>query len=80
MITNKIKALLSLKNSGLTKFAEFVGKSQPTISNKARRDSWNASDLIQIAELTNTRLAFVDEKNQPLITFDKEDIKKDARD
>lgn len=77
MITNKIKALLSLKDSGLTKFAEFVGKSQPTISNKAKRDSWNATDLIQIAECTNTQLSFVDrETGKILVSFDIEDIKK----
>lgn len=79
MITNKIKALLSLKNSGLAKFAEFVGKSQPTISNKAKRDSWNGYDLIQLAELTNTKLSFTDkETGKILISFDIEDIKKDA--
>lgn len=76
MITNKIKALLSLKGSGLTKFAEFIGKSQPTISNKAKRDTWNAIDLIQIAELTNTELCFVDkETGKILVSFDTEDLK-----
>lgn len=75
MITNKIKALLSLKNSGLTKFANFIGKSQPTISNKARRDSWTAVDLIKIAELTDTQLNFADkETGKILISFDSEDI------
>lgn len=77
MITNKIKALLLLKNSGLTKFAEFVGKSQPTISNKAKRDSWNAVDLIQIAELTNTNLSFTDKETGKIImSFDINDVQK----
>ncbi len=75
MITNKIKALLSLKGSGLTKFAEFIGKSQPTISNKAKRDTWNAIDLIQIAELTNTELCFIDkDTREVMITFNKSDL------
>lgn len=76
MITNKIKALLSLKNLGLTKYAEFIGKSQPTVSNKARRDTWNVVDLIQLAELTNTQLNFSDkDTGKILISFDVDDIK-----
>lgn len=74
MLTNKIKALLMLKNSGLTKFADYVQKSQPTISNKAKRDSWTAEDLIKIAAHTNTKLAFLDENNKPLITFEENDL------
>lgn len=77
MITNKVKALLSLKNSGLTKYAEYVHKSQPTISNKAKRDTWKVEDLLLMAKMTNTRLAFIDnETNRELISFDENDIRK----
>lgn len=74
MITNKIKALLIMKDTGLTKFADYVGKSQPTISNKAKRDSWNAEDLIKIAEHTSTKLAFIDDNDKPVIIFDSNDL------
>lgn len=76
MITTKIKAFLSLKNTGLTKYAEFLGKSQPSLSNKAKRDTWTASDLINLAEMTNSKLAIIDNNEKVVITFEKEDIKK----
>lgn len=77
MFIVKISTSLSLKGSGLTKFAEFVGKSQPTISNKAKRDSWNAVDLIQVAEFANAQLSFTDkETGKILVSFDIEDINK----
>ncbi|WP_270598993.1 hypothetical protein [Faecalicoccus pleomorphus] len=34
-------------------------------------------DLIKLADITDTQIAFIDKAGKPLITFDVEDIKKD---
>lgn len=75
-MNNKIKALLTLKGLNMTKYAEYMGISKSNLGNKARRGTWNSDDLIKLSQLTNTKLAFIDENGNALITFDKEDIKK----
>lgn len=45
---------------------------------KIKNNTFKSEELISIADLTNTKLAFIDEKGNALITFDKEDIKKVA--
>lgn len=74
-MNNKIKALLLLKGKNLTKYAEFTNRSQSNISNKVSRSSWNIYDLIQLADFTDTKLAFIDENDKPVMIFDKSDIK-----
>lgn len=77
MIKDKIKALLSLKNLNMTRYAEYMGMSKSSLGNKAKRGTWNANDLIKLAELTGTTLAFNDkETGKPLIEFDTSDIQK----
>lgn len=76
-MNNKIKALLSLKNLNMTRFAEYMGMSKSSLGNKAKRGTWNTCDLIKLAELTGTALAFNDkETGKPLIEFDTSDIQK----
>lgn len=76
-MNNKIKALLSLKGLNMTRYAEFMGMSKSSLGNKAKRGTWNSDDLIKLAQLTNTRLVFVDnETSKELIAFDENDIKK----
>lgn len=76
-MNNKIKALLLLHGENITSYASYTNRSQSNVSNKVARESWNAKDLILLAEMTNTRLAFIDKDNNPVIIFGKEDIKKD---
>ena len=77
-MNNKIKALLSLKGLNMTRYAEHMGMSKSSLGNKAKRGTWNSDDLIKLAELTNTRLVFIDnDTNKELITFDENDIKKE---
>lgn len=76
MVNNKIKALLSLKNLNMTRYAEHMKMSKSSLGNKAKRGTWNANDLIKLADLTGTTLAFNDkETGKALIEFDMEDIK-----
>lgn len=74
---NKIEALLKLKNMSMSDFARFKNVSRQQISNKKKNDTFRADELIEVSILTNTKLAFIDEKGNVLITFDDEDIKKE---
>lgn len=75
MIGNKIKALLNLKEKTSTDVCEFLNIMQPAYSRKIIKNTFKAEELIKLAALTNTKLAFIDENNQPLIIFDVNDIK-----
>ncbi|MFV0396213.1 MAG: hypothetical protein ACK5LC_17820 [Coprobacillaceae bacterium] len=72
-IINKINSLLELNNENISTYAKFTNRSQPNISNKIKRNSWTAKDLILLAELTNTTLMFIDDKGNQII-LDKDDI------
>ena len=76
MIINKISALLSIKQTNLNNFIKDNKLSQPNFSQKAKRNSFYAKELIMIADYTNTKLAFIDEDNKPVIVFESEDIEK----
>ncbi|MFQ6874104.1 helix-turn-helix domain-containing protein [Coprobacillus cateniformis] len=77
MKKEKIKAILSLKGLNMTDLAHHLNKSKQQISNKNKSDVWNLDEAIQIATLTNTKLAFIDQNNNPLIIFDENDIKQE---
>lgn len=73
---NKIEALLKLKDMSMSDFARFKNVSRQQISNKKKTDTFRADELIEVAQLTNTKLAFIDENNNPVIIFDENDLKK----
>lgn len=76
MINNKIKSVLSLFGNTMTKYAEYMGMSKASLSNKAARESWTAADLIQLAELSECKLAIINKEERPVMIFNQEDIKK----
>lgn len=77
MITNKVKALLALRGTTLSNYANHLGIAKQSLNNKANRDAYKIKDLIELAELTGTTLAFNDkETGKPLIEFDLSDIQK----
>lgn len=73
-MNEKIKAFLMLNGKTLTAYAQFTNRSQPTISNKVKRCSWNINDFIKLAEFTDTKLAFIDKNDKPVMIFDINDI------
>lgn len=75
--SNKIKALLSLKNKKSIELTNALGLSKPqALTTKYARDSFTSDDLIKLAELTDTKLCFADkETDKIIIEFDKNDIK-----
>jgi Bacteriophage CI repressor helix-turn-helix domain. len=74
---NKIEALLKLKDMNMSDFARFLNVSRQQLNNKKSKDTFRADELIQLAELTNTTLSFVDkDTGETLIEFNINDIKK----
>ncbi len=72
---NKINALLQLNNKTMSDLARYKNVSRQQISNKKKNDNFTAEELIQAAIVSGTRLAYIDENNNPLIIFDESDIK-----
>lgn len=74
-ISNKIKGLLKIKNKKSIDYTTALNLSSPTtLNNKYVRESFKVQDLIVLANLTGTKLAFIDENDKPVIVFDKEDL------
>lgn len=71
--TDKVKALATLMHADRKTMAVGLGISLQAVSNKYARDSFTAGDLIRVADALGVRLAFVDDKGQPIITFDSDD-------
>lgn len=72
-MNNKIKSLLALKGLNMVRYAEHMSMSRSALGNKEKRGSWTAKDLIKLAELTETRLCFLDE-NKVVMDLDIKDI------
>ena len=78
MIGNKIKALLNLTNKNTNDVCETLNIIDTAFYRKIKKNTFKTEELIKISQLTNTRLAFIDnETNKELISFDENDIKKD---
>ena len=76
MTKNKIDALMSLKKLKQVDVAPHYEMSRSSFNNKLRTSEtrFNLKDLIKLAKLTGTKLAFIDENDKPVITFDMDDI------
>jgi len=77
-ISNKIKGLLKIRGKKAVEYSnalELVSSS--ALNMKYVRESFKAQDLITLANLTDTRLAFIDENDKPIITFDMDDLSED---
>lgn len=77
--TNKIKSLLTLNKKNLVSFSEHMEVTPQATSKKAKNQTWNIKDLLNIADLTGTQLAFIDEKGDVVIKFDLSDLQKDDK-
>lgn len=79
MIGNKIKALLELTNKTTDDVCKKLNIINTAYYRKIKKNTFKTEELISIADLTNTQLAFIDRNGKTLITFDKTDIiKKDT--
>lgn len=74
MITDKLKALITLRHTTQAELAEKRNISRQQFNLKITRNAFKPKELIELAIDTNTKLAFIDENNQPVIIFDENDI------
>lgn len=75
MLGNKIKALLNLKNKSTNDLCKSLNIINVAFYRKVKNNTFKADELIKIADLTDTRLAFIDDDGKPIIIFDNNDIK-----
>lgn len=74
-ITEKIKALLSLKGKKNMELAAYLGITPQSLQNKFNRGSFSAEDLIKISDFLDCQLNFRAD-NDTSIFFDMGDIRK----
>lgn len=73
-ITDKIKALISIKGKKNIELAEYLDITPQSLQNKLARGSFSAEDLIKIADFLGCSLEFnIDNKQK--IVLDMEDIR-----
>lgn len=77
MIKDKIKSLLKMCGKSNQDGADCLEMPYHSFTNKLNQRGFKTEELIKIADLTSTQLAFIDKDGKPLIIFDKEDIKKE---
>lgn len=66
-VTQKVKALLSIKGKKNIELAKYLGMSPQSLQNKLNRGSFSAEDLIKIADFTGTSLVFEVSNNQKIV-------------
>ncbi len=76
MIKDKIKGLITITGHNQIEIAEKKGISRQQLNNKISKNAFRINDLIELAEMTGTILAFNDKTTgKPLIEFDISDLK-----
>ena len=74
MIKDKVKALFNLYNVSQIELASKQGKCPQQLNKTINRANLRAKDLIEFADYTGTRLAFVDQNGKVVIEFDITDV------
>lgn len=74
MLNEKVKSLLSLSGHTQNELAKNWEMSKQTLSNKIRRQYFNASDLVKLAKFCGAELAFT-MPNGSKVVLDESDIK-----
>ena len=67
MISEKIKAILSLTGNKQADLARHLSIAPQSVANKMSRDSWSACDLVTVAEMVGAKLEFVLPDGQQII-------------
>lgn len=75
MIGNKIKGLLNIRNKSTADLCEKLNIIDTAYYRKIKKNTFKADELIKIGTVTNTKLAFIDENNNPVVIFDENDLK-----
>ena len=76
MSKKKIDALLKLTEKSQAEIADGFDMSKQSMNRKIKNSltAYDLGDLIKLADLTDTTLAFNDKDGNPLISFDMSDL------
>lgn len=76
MIKTKIKTLMAIYEKSNKDIAKCLNKDYQVFTNKLSKSTFKTDELIKIGIETGTRLAFIDDNNNPIVIFTKDDLKK----
>ncbi len=76
MKADKIRAVLALAGKKNKDYYEYLGITRQAMFQKQKKDLFQADDLIKLGDLTNTRLAFIDEDDKVILSFNSKDLRK----
>lgn len=62
--TDTIKEILKTKNISHIELAERLNTTKQNVSNKFKRDSFSALDLVEIADVLNLELVYLDKEDK----------------
>lgn len=74
MLHNKIRYLFATRGLHMSDYAKYLGRSRQSISVKFKNESFAPIDLITFAEMTGTRLAYIDDKGKIVIELTRDDL------
>lgn len=75
MIKNKIKGLLKSEGISQNEVATRWNYTKQSFSNKIRMERFTIQELIDLAEMTGTRVAFISKKGGDIVTiFNYDDL------
>lgn len=80
MISEKVKALLSLTGTKQSDLAGHMGIAAQSVANKMNRDSWSGKDLAKVAEFVGGQLAFILPNGQQIFIDCSEEDQNDSQD
>lgn len=76
MVANKIKSLLALRGLRYADWARSLSITPQALNKKKNKNQYKFTDLITLADITDTELSLVDKKTgKPLIAFDASDLR-----
>ena len=74
MKNDKIDLLIKVKDKTYTDVARHLGRYRQSVHKTKNTGKWTGDDLLKIAELTNTNLAFIDKDGSIIAMFTTSDI------
>lgn len=74
MIKTKIKTLMVMHEKSNKDLANCLNIDYQSFSNKLNKNRFKTDELIKIGIETGTRLAFIDDNNNPVVIFTEDDL------
>ncbi|MCR4771452.1 MAG: transcriptional regulator KorA [Oscillospiraceae bacterium] len=77
-VSDAVKGLLGMSGKKQVDLAARLGMTKQSMSNKIKKNSWFASDLVKAADLCGCKVAFILPDGQQIIVQDDGAEKKEA--